>query len=61
MPRHHAVLSASGVGSDQPEIVVVALQDSSELATVRLVPATGTGEVVARHALPTPPACVLES
>jgi len=60
-PRHHAVLSASGVGSDQPEIVVVALQDSSELATVRLDPATGTGEVVARHALPTPPACVLES
>ncbi|MEL7976552.1 beta-propeller fold lactonase family protein [Isoptericola sp. F-RaC21] len=60
-PRHHAVLSASDDEGDQAETVVVALQDSSELATVRLDPATGTGEVVARHALPTPPACVLES
>ncbi|SKC39520.1 lactonase family protein [Krasilnikoviella flava] len=58
-PRHHAVLSSDG--ADGAETVVVALQDRSELATVRLDPATGAGEVVARHALPTPPACVLES
>ncbi|MFI2103009.1 lactonase family protein [Isoptericola sp. NPDC019693] len=57
-PRHHAVLTG---GADDAERVVVALQGRSELATVRLDPATGAGEVVARHALPTPPACVLES
>jgi 6-phosphogluconolactonase len=57
-PRHHAVLASDDDGA---ETVVVALQGSSELATVRIDPATGTGEVVARHALPTPPACVLES
>lgn len=58
-PRHHAVLASDG--ADGAETVVVALQGSSELATVRVDPATGSGEVVARHALPTPPACVLES
>ena len=57
-PRHHAVLASTDGGA---ETVVVALQDSSELGTVRLDPATGRGEVVARHPLPTPPACVLES
>ncbi|MEU2200910.1 beta-propeller fold lactonase family protein [Isoptericola sp. NPDC019482] len=58
-PRHHAVLASAG--ADGAETVVVALQGRSELATVRVDPATGAGEVVARHALPTPPACVLES
>ncbi|MFE7406342.1 lactonase family protein [Isoptericola sp. NPDC057559] len=58
-PRHHAVLAAGA--DDAAETVVVALQGRSELATVRIDPATGAGEVVARHALPTPPACVLES
>ncbi|MGW8567346.1 lactonase family protein [Isoptericola sp. NPDC055881] len=57
-PRHHAVLATDDDGT---ETVVVALQGRSELGTVRLDPATGTGEVVARHVLPTPPACVLES
>ncbi|MFE5342325.1 lactonase family protein [Isoptericola sp. NPDC056578] len=61
-PRHHAVLSSTPQGSGSAaETVVVALQGRSELATVRVDPATGAGEVVARHALPTPPACVLES
>jgi len=60
-PRHHAVLAADGVGTRDAETVVVALQGRSELATVRLDPATGAGEVAARHTLPTPPACVLES
>lgn len=62
-PRHHAVLGSAQPGADAggAETVVVALQGRSELATVRVDPATGTGEVVARHALPTPPACVLES
>ncbi|MFC7878084.1 lactonase family protein [Isoptericola sp. NPDC057391] len=58
-PRHHAVLTSDVTGP--AERVVVALQGRSELATVRVDPETGTGEVVARYALPTPPACVLES
>ncbi|HWV77400.1 MAG TPA: beta-propeller fold lactonase family protein [Isoptericola sp.] len=58
-PRHHAVLASDS--PDGAETVVVALQGRSELATVRVDPATGAGEVVARYALPTPPACVLES
>ena len=61
-PRHHAVLASAGSdGAAGAETVVVALQGRSELATVRVDTATGAGEVVARHALPTPPACVLES
>ncbi|GAA1730485.1 lactonase family protein [Isoptericola hypogeus] len=63
-PRHHAVVRV-GHGADETgagtELVVVALQGRSELAGVRIDLATGAGEVVSRHRLPTPPACVLEA
>lgn len=53
-PRHHEVLAADGA-----ELVVVALQGSSELVAVRLDAASGTGEVVSRVPWATPPACVV--
>ncbi|GAA1994854.1 lactonase family protein [Isoptericola halotolerans] len=53
-PRHHEVLA-----TDDGELVVVALQGTGELVTVRLVPGTGAGEVVHRAGWATPPACVL--
>lgn len=59
-PRHHAVVG-TGAEQDATELVVVALQGRSELAGVRVDAVTGAGEVVSRHGLPTPPACVLES
>jgi 6-phosphogluconolactonase (cycloisomerase 2 family) len=68
-PRHHAVLDrgaardAGGPDAIAPheDLVVVALQGTSELVSVRVDPRTGAGEVVARLAMPTPPACVLEA
>ncbi|CAM3560992.1 lactonase family protein [Isoptericola cucumis] len=66
-PRHHAVVSTpAGTGgaagaTPATELVVVALQGTSELATVRVDTTTGRGEVVSRYGLPTPPACVLEA
>ncbi|MDO8143875.1 beta-propeller fold lactonase family protein [Isoptericola sp. 178] len=56
-PRHHEVFAAT----DGAELAVVALQGTSELATVRLDPATGAGAVVDRVAWATPPSCVLEA
>ncbi|WP_402374171.1 lactonase family protein [Isoptericola rhizosphaerae] len=53
-PRHHEVLDADGA-----ELVVVALQGSSELAAVRLDVGSGAGEVVSRVPWATPPACVV--
>jgi 6-phosphogluconolactonase (cycloisomerase 2 family) len=69
-PRHHAVVDrgaaradAGGPGALAPheDLVVVALQGTSELVSVRVDPRTGAGEVVHRLAMPTPPACVLEA
>lgn len=66
-PRHHAVLAAPSQddaaaegAEDGADVVVVALQGTSELVSVRLDRATGAGEVVARLALPVP-SCVLEA
>ncbi|PFG44390.1 6-phosphogluconolactonase (cycloisomerase 2 family) [Isoptericola jiangsuensis] len=53
-PRHHEVVARQG----DDELIVVALQNSQELATVR-VGSGGGSEVVARTAWPTPPSCVL--
>ncbi|WP_418275896.1 lactonase family protein [Isoptericola jiangsuensis] len=53
-PRHHEVV-ADDAGT---ELLVVALQRTSELVSVRVSPA-GTGEVVARAPWATPPSCVL--
>lgn len=52
-PRHHAVL-ADGA------LVVVAAQNTDELLSVRLDPASGQGEITDRLELPVP-ACVLEA
>ncbi|WP_277211328.1 lactonase family protein [Isoptericola croceus] len=52
-PRHHEVVDGPG-----GEVVVVALQGTSELVAVRLG-ASGSGEIVARVPWATPPACVL--
>jgi 6-phosphogluconolactonase (cycloisomerase 2 family) len=69
-PRHHAVLDRGaareadgGAGTLAPheDLVVVALQGTSELVSVRVDPRTGAGGVVARLPMPTPPACVLEA
>jgi 6-phosphogluconolactonase len=53
-PRHHEVVARLG----DDELVVVALQNSQELVTVR-VGSGGGSEVLARTSWPTPPACVL--
>jgi 6-phosphogluconolactonase len=53
-PRHHEIVSDDG----GTELLVVALQHSSELVSVRLDP-SGAGEVVARTTWATPPSCVL--
>jgi 6-phosphogluconolactonase (cycloisomerase 2 family) len=69
-PRHHAVVDRGaarshdgGPGALAPheDLVVVALQGTSELVSVRVDPRTGTGTVVHRLPMPTPPACVLEA
>ncbi|MFP3713318.1 lactonase family protein [Puerhibacterium sp. TATVAM-FAB25] len=67
-PRHHAVVDrgaarAEGGGplAAHEDLVVVALQGTSELVSVRVDPRTGAGEVVHRLPMPTPPACVLEA
>ncbi|WP_159793874.1 lactonase family protein [Puerhibacterium puerhi] len=69
-PRHHAVLDrgaareaagAPGALAPHEDLVVVALQGTSELVSLRVDPRTGAGEVVHRLPMPTPPACVLEA
>lgn len=57
-PRHHAVVGPADGGDD---LIVVAAQNTSELVSVRVDRASGTGEVVGRLPYPVPPACVLES
>lgn len=69
-PRHHAVVDRGAARSDDggpgalgphEDLVVVALQGTSELVSVRVDPRTGAGQVAHRLPMPTPPACVLEA
>lgn len=62
-PRHHALVgpAAPGGSASPRDLVVVAAQNTSELISVLVDRATGTGEVVARYPFPVPPACVLVS
>jgi uncharacterized membrane protein YfcA len=73
-PRHHAVVGpatppaadapTAGAGTPTPagrDLIVVAAQNTSELISVLVDPASGAGEVVSRLPFPVPPACVLVS
>ncbi|MDF2848751.1 MAG: lactonase family protein [Oerskovia sp.] len=59
-PRHFAVLAPAGDGTPEADLVVVANQNSSNLAVLRIDRADGAGTLVDELAIPVP-ACVVEA